>query len=454
MMKPKERSAESVAMLHDAALELSQAVVTGSPLAEAQVKLVEMLGRGDKVGNLIVALTNNRLQHDHTKVLQSDHTPLQYATPNAILHLEPGLKLVSTTESYRRHILVFENRDGRSVYLQLKIPGDKDADGADRTLVSDMDYWIPEYAARKHGANSRITAPIAMAETTGTITNYYGTGRTEEFTGAKPLRIVAFEYIDNKRLQFSDGKFVNLDAMSEARQNMLLTIKRSSDSQVQCHKQGETVTDDDLKWQIIRDGAQAIAQLLELGIVPFFVSEDPRGTFPGTNKKLWTQEMDLTPSNAGLNLLDGRVVFEGDFENCTLLKEIAGTDIPKEVSLQEGPGQDHYIKGPYDFNPYHLGEGPNQVVRFLGMTDVVSYFMASLMKKFGFANLLAFIDTRRELGLDVNEPLGIPESKISSAMIPDKDGELRHVIRALFPDVDFDAISELGPALKMIDSAH
>ena len=447
-------------------ITLSKVPEAASDLAKAQTLLVQLLQDKATFADLVAKLMGFRNQFDYTYVQKSEKTPLEYwddllkqgQVKESDYRLNEKMTVIPTTESFRRHILKIDVGGEKPVYLQLKIPGDKDSDGLDRSLVSESDFKVPNLAWEKFGTESRFSRPVAMVQTTGTIENYYGkAGESKTFNNEKPFRVVAFEYIDGKRLQFSKGSLVEYGnekvLVAEHRLKVIQALREK--------KEGKTIDLEVLKREIILDASKAAAQVLEV-VVPFYVARDTRRTNPEWLKTKprndWTQDTDLTPSNASLGI-DGRIRIEGDFDNSTVLRPKPPEETGEEADLTEGAGKPHYFKGPYDFNPRNLSEGSNQVERFLLIMDQVSYFISQLMNKFGLDSQIQDIETKKEpLQIDLNREdgrkYGVPYSAIMSARIGDNHGNLSDVFRVVFPDVNFDAIPALQQSIEVINQVH
>jgi len=315
-----------------------------------------ILGDPREMGWLVATLGRLRGAVPFEQIAQSGMTPLEYAAahPEIIVQFSDAVTIIPASESFKRHILRVTVGEGKTIDLEIKIPGDT------RTKVSDNDFYFAQQGTSKFGSDSRFVRPLLMAETSGTA-DMYGLKEPATFTANQPLRVIVFEYQDAKRIHFSPGATVALG------QGQVMIDDAFMDGILE--RQGKTVTPENrqaMRESIFRDVLFAGSMILDSDIIPYHFEIDPK-----TGKRV--QQLDTALGNFSITR-DGRVLIASDFENSEF--------VTGEEAAKRSLGIDRIQAG--------------DAVRALDRQDLQTFLAHDLAKAFGLE-----MDVRKVDGVDV-----------------------------------------------------
>ena len=126
----------------------------------------------------------------------------EYGVQKGAAFLWKGIRIIPTSDSFRRHVLLVRGKSGKDYWMEIKMPGED----KDRDLIHPWHFTLAQKAQADPVLRGRVPAPVAILRSTGKFFLY---DRWIRFTKDNPLRIVLYEYDDGKRFQRIDDDFLN-----------------------------------------------------------------------------------------------------------------------------------------------------------------------------------------------------------------------------------------------------
>ncbi len=167
-----------------------------SLLRKKMPTLSSVLSDPARSARFLTVLSALRIAHPYHLSNRSKFGPIEWSQREEAVYRLRELNLVPVSQSFRRHILYADNADGSRFAIQIKMPGEE----KDRDEIRPVHFTLSRKLWKQSPENPGIVKPLFMMGWSGDF-HFYGAGRgTLSFSAKNPLRIVAFEYRDGRRL--------------------------------------------------------------------------------------------------------------------------------------------------------------------------------------------------------------------------------------------------------------